>query len=292
MKSERLKAASADMAVFLLAGVLYSAAVNCFTAPNNIAPGGVTGIATLINYLLGVGVGSVSILINIPLIILSFVKLGKKFTIKTAEATVVMFAEVDLIAPLLPVYSGDRMLASIFGGLLMGAGVALIFLRGATSGGIDIAARVVQRRFPHISIGRLILAADVLVAIFAAAVYGDVESALYAVTTSFAASKVIDAAIYGAHNGKLITAVTVRGENIAKRITDTGARGVTIIKAVGAYTGEEKEFIVCAVRPNEAHRFKAIIFDEDPGAFLIVSEINEVVGEGFSSSGEASGPTL
>ena len=152
-----------DAGGYLLGSVLYALSVNIFTAPNHIAPGGVTGVSTLLNYLFQLPIGTMILVINLPLLLASWFRLGKAFTLRTAVVTLLSSLVIDGAAPFLPAFRGDTILVAVFGGVLAGTGLGLIFMRGATTGGSEIVARLLERKFHHIPIGRLILLVDALV---------------------------------------------------------------------------------------------------------------------------------
>lgn len=273
-------------ALFFLAGsVLYAVSVDMFTAPNEIAPGGLTGIGTMLNSLFGLPIGTVVLVLNIPLFIWGAVDMGWRFLGKTAAATVLVSVAIDLFAPFLPTYTGDKMLASIFGGIFMGVGLALIFIRGGTTGGTDLIARLLNRHTPQISIGKLILLVDMVVIIAAGIVYGNLESPLYAVISIFVSSKIIDALIYGTSlgTGKMMFIISDKNEEIADKIINNISRGVTKIKSVGGYSGAPREVLLCALSRSEVYKTYDVIRKIDPHAFIIVGEAGEISGEGFAS---------
>lgn len=273
-------------ALFFLAGsVLYAVSVDMFTAPNEIAPGGLTGIGTMLNSLFGLPIGTVVLVLNIPLFIWGAADMGWRFLGKTAAATVLVSVAIDIFAPFLPTYTGDKMLASIFGGIFMGVGLALIFIRGGTTGGTDLIARLLNRHTPQISIGKLILLVDMVVIIAAGIVYGNLESPLYAVISIFVSSKIIDALIYGTSlgTGKMMFIISDKNEEIAEKIINNISRGVTKIKSVGGYSGAPREVLLCALSRSEVYKTYDIIRKIDPQAFIIVGEAGEISGEGFAS---------
>lgn len=271
-------------ALFYLAGtVLYALAVNIFTAPNNVVPGGVTGVATLLNYLFGLPIGTLIFIINLPLFFLSWRFLGREFTVRTIIVTTVGAAIIDLLAPFVPPFRGDSMLVAVFGGVLAGAGLGLIYMRGATTGGSEIVARLLERRLHHIPIGRLILAVDGVVVAAAAVVYQNVESALYAMVMIFVSSSVMDALVYGSDSGKMLLVMTGREREIADDILKTMGRGVTMLNATGAYTGDERRVLLVAVRRSELYQLRTLVEEHDPEAFMIVTSTDEVLGKGFKS---------
>lgn len=267
--------------LFWIAGsVIYAIALNTFAVPNQIAPGGVSGIATLLNYKLGFPIGIAMIAINIPLFLLSWKFFGIKFVIKTGIVLVIMSVAIDVIPPFF-VYQSDRLLSSLFAGFLMGFGLSLIFLRNATSGGTDIAAKLLQIKFPHLPIGRFILLVDILVVVASVFVYGSIESGLYATIVIFISSVVIDKILYGMGSAKVILIITELPNEICDEISNKLNRGATVISCHGAYTGDEKSIVLCAASKSETAKMNKIIKSIDRNAFTIVMEAGEVIGKGF-----------
>ena len=276
-----VRRASLDGLFYLLGSILYALSVNVFTAPNQIAPGGVTGIATLVNYLTGLPIGTGILVVNLPLFVASWRFLGRDSTLRTAVVTVVSSVIIDVTAPFVPPFQGDKILTAVFGGVLAGAGLGLIFMRGATSGGSEIVARLLERRFRHIHLGRLILMVDAVVVATAAVVYRNLESALYAMILIFVSSMVMNRLIYGGDSGKMLLIMTQKEKEVANAVLETLERGVTILHAEGAYTGEPRRVLLVAVRPAQVYTLRMLVYDQDPQAFIIVVSTDEVLGEGF-----------
>lgn len=268
--------------MWIIGCILYSIGVNSFAVPNSIAQSGVTGVAVILNHLFSVPVGTVNLLLNIPLLILMWIFLGKKLVARTLWVTVLLSAALDLIAMFIPVYTGDKILASLFCGLLQGSGLGLIMITGATSGGTDIVARLVHKFFPHITIGRVVMLADAVIIAAGMLVFGSIETGLYAIIVIFVSTKVIDSMIYGTGNGKMLMVVTDKADEVSKAIISSSRRGVSIIPAVGAYTGESKNVLICVARKHEISGIIKIIKSIDDKTFIIVSEANEILGEGFN----------
>ena len=242
-----------DYIIIALGASLYAASVAVFTSKNNIAPGGLTGVSTILNYLFGLPIGAMIFLMNIPLFLWAFFKNGRGFVVKTMTGTALVSVFIDIFQAVLPFYGGNIMLAAIFGGALSGLGLGLIFARGGSTGGTDIIAVSLNKRFPHISTGRLMLLSDAVVLTAAAIVYGNIESALYAGITIFVSVRVIDAVTYGTSrgNGKLIFIISDSYDVISREIIQKLGRGVTILNGSGAYTGNSKRVLMCAARPNQ-----------------------------------------
>jgi len=276
---------AADLLIELAGCVLFAVSVLCFTAPNHIAPGGVTGVATLVNYLWQLPIGTVTFLINLPLLAAGWKFLGRTF-IQRTFVTLVMFSTVmDLATPLLPTYVGDPILAALFGGVCSGIGLALIFMRGSTTGGTDIACRLIQLRFPHLSVGKLFLIFDGIVLLLSAIVYQNIETLLYGMITIFTSSQVLDKTLYGIDSGRMLLVMSDHSREIADQIIARVGRGVTFLDGEGAYSGLERKVLLCAVRTPQYYRIKTIVNEIDPEAFLIAAEAGEILGYGFNPIG-------
>lgn len=277
-----------DYIIIALGASLYAASVAVFTSKNNIAPGGLTGVSTMLNYLFSLPIGAMIFLMNIPLFLWAFFKNGRGFVIKTMTGTALVSVFIDIFQAVLPFYGGNIMLAAIFGGALSGLGLGLIFARGGSTGGTDIIAVSLNKRFPHISTGRLMLISDAVVLTAAAIVYGNIESALYAGITIFVSVRVIDAVTYGTSrgNGKLIFIISDSYDVISREIIQKLGRGVTILNGSGAYTGNSKRVLMCAARPNQVVKITKGVKIIDKNAFIVVTTANSILGEGFYNSGK------
>ena len=273
--------------LFFVAGALIDAvAVNVFTAPNHIAPGGITGIGTMLNYLFQTPIGMVNMIINIPIIIWAIIEIGYKLVAKSIAAIIVFSVAIDTLALVLPAYDGNPFLAASFGGVLEGIGLALVFMRGSTTGGTDMIARLLGKHFRHLSMGKLMLAVDLIVIAASALVYQKLESALYAIIAIFVSTRIIDTILYGTDsgNGKLYFIISKKSDEIRRRILEDIDRGVTIIPIQGGYSGQDGEMLLCAVRRYEVAKINDIIHTADRDAFVIVGEAGEITGEGFRSA--------
>ena len=273
--------------LFFVAGALIDAvAVNVFTAPNHIAPGGITGIGTMLNYLFQTPIGMVNMIINIPIVIWAILEIGYKLVAKSIAAIIIFSVAIDTLALWLPAYDGNPFLAAIFGGVLEGIGLALVFMRGSTTGGTDMIARLLGKHFRHLSMGKLMLAVDLVVIAASALVYQKLESALYAIIAIFVSTRIIDTLLYGTDsgNGKLYFIISKKSDEIRQRILEDIDRGVTIIPIQGGYSGQDGEMLLCAVRRYEVTKINDIIHTADRDAFVIVGEAGEITGEGFRSA--------
>lgn len=260
---------------------MYAVSVNSFLAPNGIINGGFTGIATILNRLFLLPIGTAVFIMNIPLFFLAYKKLGKGFIVKTVFATFTVSFIIDYTSAFLPVYSGDRLLSSLFGAVTGGAGLALVFARNATTGGVDTAAKLIKLKHPHLSMGRIILFFDILVVGASFFVYRSVENLLYSIIVIYLSSKTIDYLLYGTGDGKLIFIVTEHSEEIKEKITKDFRRGVSVLNARGGYTDKEKSVLITAVKIQEAAFITAAVKETDPKAFSVITGADEIIGEGF-----------
>ena len=263
----------------LLGSLVAAAAYPAFLVPNNIAPGGLTGVATILNFLFHWPVGTVSLLLNIPLFIIGYRAMGRIFAFRSLIATILFSILIDIL-PIRPV-STDPLLGTLFGGVVLGAGLGLILRGGATTGGSDMVARMVHRRLPFISVGMFLFAVDCLVVLGAAVAIGT-EQALYAFINIYVCSKVIDTVMMGFSGNKACFIMTSRWEEITRRLMDEVGRGVTHLEAKGAYTGRQQPVVLCVAARQEIMSVKRIVQEEDEKAFMFITEAHEALGEGFS----------
>ena len=255
--------------ILLVVGILiYDIGTHAFVEPAQVAPGGAIGVALLINHLTNLPIGMLTMATNIPLLILAWFYLSRRFAVTTAVTTALSSAVLDLaVAPVCPVYIGDRFLCSLYGGVVIGVGMALIFLAGTTTGGSDILGYLLQKKRPQMSIGRALLLVDGVVLVISIFVFGNVDAALFGLVTLFAQTKVIDSIIYGGEVSTMATVITKRPEEIAHRVIVDLDRSATLLKAQGAYSKEDTTMLLCTVRKSQFPRLKR--------------ETSEVLGFGF-----------
>lgn len=284
--SAKAKEITLDVLFMTAGAIIYAISINCFSAPNNIAPGGVTGIATMLNYAIGTPIGVVVFLINIPIVIWAVLEIGYKLVAKTMLAITLNALAIDLVGLVAVPYHGDSIIYTLLGGVLEGLGLALVFMRGATTGGTDMVARLLNFRMRHLSMGKLMLFLDGCVILVSAFVFQSIESAVYACVFVFVSTKLIDAVLYGTDvgNGKMFFVISRKNEEIAERVLSELDRGLTFLKSRGGYLKQEGEVLFCAVRRFEVTRISAIIRETDPDAFVIVGDAGEITGEGFKAA--------
>lgn len=272
----------ADLFFLALGSALYAFAFVYFIDPQRISPGGVTGIAAVINHSLPVlPTGAIIIAINIPILTLGFLKVGGKFIFKTIFVTLLSSSFIDIFARVLPTYQGERLVAALFGGVLIGLGLAFVMLRGSTTGGTDILAKVLRLKFPYFSMGRLMLFLDGIVIIIATFSYGDLETALYSAIYLVVHSYTLDTFLYGSDTGRLLFIVTNKAEEIATALFESINRGVTLLPAKGGYKNEQRQIILCAMRSQEVDKAVKTVKKTDADAFTVVTLTGGVFGRGF-----------
>lgn len=285
--------------IWIIVGSFITAiSINVFMVPYKIAPGGVSGIATVVYYLSGgrFSVGMTMLVLNIPLFILGIRFIGKRFALRTLFSTILLSFIIDATEPVSKYFvdhflmklgqlptSPDLLLYSIFGGFLMGLGLGLVFLSGATTGGTDLAARIVNHFIPNFTMGQIILFIDTSVIIFAAMAFQSFILALYAIVTLFVSSKVIDALLEGVNFAKAVYIISDYSDQIAKEILVELDRGVTALKGKGMFTGNDKQVLLCVLQRGQLPALKEIVRSVDPKSFIILSDIREVLGEGFKT---------
>ncbi len=280
LRRNRVKEFIIDTFIFVVGGILYSVAINCFLSKNNILNGGFTGIATILNYLFQLPIGTVIFIMNIPLFFIAFKKLGVRFVLHTVWATLINSVCIDL-GVILPVYQNDLLLSSLFGGALIGLALGIIFIRNATTGGVDIIAKLVKLKFPHISMGRSILFFDIFVVILGGIIYRNFESMLYASVVIFVSAQVLDYVIFGVSRGAMILIISEQSEKLCNMILGDLDRGVTILKAQGGYSKADKDVLLCACFDNQTHKLIKKIKSADENAFFIVTQSKQILGNGF-----------
>ena len=265
-----------------LASLFYAVSfVWCFD-PNGIAFGGITGLAQIINRLFpAIPVGVTVIVLNIPLFLLGWKLIGGKLLVSSLYAMFISSVFIDLITPLYDWQPMDPLLACIFGGLLMGGSLGIVFLQGATTGGTDLAARLLKLKFKWLPMGKLLMGVDLAVIILVALFFQNLNTALYGLVALYISTLAMDGILYGLDNAKVAYIISDHNKEIADAIVHDLDRGVTILRGQGAYTGADKQVLMCAFKQREIASIKAAVKDIDPDAFLIVCNAHEVLGEGF-----------
>ena len=272
-----------DAIAVIIGSFIYSIAINTFTLPNLIVPGGIIGISTVIHYYSGFPVGTMSLILDIPLFIAAFRFIGTKSTLKILITSFIFFLMPDITGLFLPQYTEDILVAAIFGGVLGGLGLGIMILRGISTGGTDLLAQIINTRVKSISYGMMLTLIDAVVVIIAAIAFKDINSMLYAAITIYITGIVLDRIANGFDSAKLVQVITEDPTELSQQIMTQMDRGVTLLKSKGAYTGTDREMVFIVVKRYELQRLKTLIRRTDPKAFIIIGEVSEVLGEGFKT---------
>ena len=267
-------------ALLIAAGLLLATlGYRLYLIPNNVAPGGFTGIGQIVNHLLpAVGVGMVNLILNVPLFVLSLRSMGLGFGLRSLLSSVALSLLLDYLP--VPAMTDDVLLSAVFGGVLCGAGFGLVLRGHATTGGSDMLASIVHRHVPALKVSVCLFATDATVVIASGFVF-DAAAAMYALISVFVMNVVIDQVLEGPGLARSHIIITTHGNEIAERILKELDRGVTALDAKGMYSGEDRTMLLCVVSRLEAVRLRAVVFSVDPRAFVIVQNVHEALGEGF-----------
>lgn len=271
-----------DYMTITLAALIQGAAISLFLDPNQLAPGGVTGIAVILSRLTGLGTGTWILLLNIPILAIGLWKFGFRFLLSTLYCTTLVSATTTLLSPFGPV-TDDKLLAALAGSILMALGIGWVFRAGATTGGTDIVIKLLKLKLPHLRTGALFLITDACIVTSSAFVFGDINLALYAGIAVAVTSFGLDRVLYGRDGAKLIYIISDSYESITRRLLQDMDIGVTHIRGFGAYSGKEKSVIMCVVKVQMSPRVEEIVKQEDAEAFMIVTSATEIYGEGYKS---------
>ena len=273
-----------EWGLIILGAATYAVGFQFFFYPNDIIAGGVTGISTIINLLTGAPVGVVSIIINIPLFAFAWKKFGTRFMLMSLVGMALTYIFVDLFALIDFAATDDLFLAGTIGACLNGAGLGLVYRAGATTGGIDIVAMILRRRYPYINFGTFVLVLDIAIIAVFAAIYREWEAAMYAVIAMFVVTRAIDVMLYGLDTSKVCYLISEeKSTELERAITETMHRGVTRLHGEGGYTGAEREVLMCVIKKRQITDLRKIVRAVDPAAFFVVTDANDVFGNGFGN---------
>lgn len=271
-----------DLLKTILGSALFALGFDLFLVPHNMNAGGITGLAMVLVNVLGVGtVGIVTALINVPLFAIGGLKVGKKFFFGSVIGLIFSSIFIDLFT-LLPVPEVEPLIGSLYGGLLCGCGIGVVFTSGASTGGSDIVVRLIKLKWRNISVGAISMAFDLCVTILTAIVFRDVRLALYSGVTIFISGKVIDAVVYSFDYSRVALIITKKHEEIATMVAEKLDRGATYLDGEGSYSREPTKVVLTAVKRQQLADLKQLVVEIDPDAFIIVQEAHQVLGDGFS----------
>lgn len=273
--------------LIVLGSALYGFCFQAFLFPNNIVSGGVTGIAMIINAFTHWPIGMMVIVMNVPLFLIAWRHFGLDFLLGSLLGMALSSAFVDLFAVTGLVLTREPMLASIIGGVIKGFSLGMIYYYGATTGGIDIVAKLLRQRFSQLNFGTIVLILDAAIILGYALIIGNYDSAMYSVIAMFVVTKVIDLVLYGMDNSCTCHIISERSEELTKELTSGHMhRGVTILQGEGAYSHKQKHVILCVIKRNQIPELRRTIRDLDPNAFVIVTDAKNVFGRGFENIAE------
>ncbi len=266
----------------LLGCVLFALGFDLFLVPGDLNAGGITGLSMVAVHLLGVGsVGTLSMVLNLPLFIAGGLRIGKSFFWGSLLGMVASSVLIDVFT-LIPVPQMDPLLGALYGGVLCGGGLGIVFAAGASTGGSDIIVRLLKLRWQHVPIGTISMLFDLVVATLTGLVFQDLTKALYSGVVIFVSGQVIDAVVYRFDYSKVALIVTREHEAVAKAISDKLERGATYLDGEGTYTRQPTKVVLTAVKRQQVAELKALVVAIDPNAFIIVQEAHQVLGDGFS----------
>ena len=283
-KSFYAKKWSIDILMDILGGILIALGTYNFAALAQFPMAGLNGIALIFYHLWGLPIGRTALLLNIPIALICFPILGRQYFLRSVRTIIITSVIMDYLAPLFPVYTGDRMLAAICAGVLSGLGYALIYMRETSTGVADFIMLSIKALKPHFSLGKITFIMDGLIVLLGTVMVSrDIDSLIYGMIITFLLSVVVDKVMYGIDAGKMTLIVTDQAQEVADMIDQVTGRGCTFLKGEGSYSKEEKAVVMCACNNKQMYSIRSSIKKIDPKAFIIIVESNEVVGEGFKS---------
>lgn len=282
MEKKKIKNITLDLVADVVGSFLIAVGIYNFATASEFPVTGITGIAQVLYIYFGLPIGTMTTIINIPVILACVKVLGVKFIMKSIKTLLISTFFMDVVAPMLPVYEGDLMLSSICMGLFAGLGYAVIFMRDSSTGGLDFISLTIRSLKPHLSLGRIIVIVDCVVLLGCGILLGgNVDKIIYGLIATYIISVVVDKVMYGLDAGKVTLIVTEKGYDVAEKIHELTERGATLLKAVGSHTKNEKQVVMCACSYKQMHMVQKAVKEVDSTAFLVMMEANQVRGEGF-----------
>ncbi|MBE5985834.1 MAG: YitT family protein [Paenibacillaceae bacterium] len=270
-----------DLLCDLVGALLFNVGIYNFAVNAQFAPVGVSGIALILRYLFGLPMGITSIVLNIPIILVSYKLLGRGFLLRSMKSMLIFALVLDYVVPMFPAYQGNPLYASACTGIFSGLGLTLVYLRNGSTGGTDFLVMAIRKIFPHLTIGKISLVVDAVVIIAGGLVFRNVDAVILGLVSSIVTTMVIDKIMYGLGAGKLVFVVTSQEDEVACKIEEATGRGCTFLKGQGSFTKDEKNVVMCACNNSQVVSIRRAIHETDKDAFLIITDSNEVYGEGF-----------
>ena len=271
--------------LMVLGAAVQGVGVSLFLEPYGIAPGGVMGISIMISKFIPVGTGTIMILINLPLLAVSYKFLGRTFFARTLFSTLLCSAFIDFFSRFSPA-SDDKILCSVAGGALIAVSLGIIFQAGGSTGGMDIIVRFLRNAFPQLKSGTLFLILDGFICLISAVVFRNINNALYALVALAVCSRLLDFLLYGADEARLVFIFSKKSDDIMHRLLIKTNSGASFLSGEGGFTGEKTKIIMCAIKKSRYNKLEKIVKETDNNAFMIVTSANEIFGKGFKNYSE------
>lgn len=282
MDKKKIKDIALDLAADIVGSFLIAIGIYNFATASEFPVTGISGIAQVLYLYFRLPMGTMTTLLNIPIILVCARVLGVKFVMKSVKTLLISNFFMDVVAPMLPIYRGDLMLSCICMGLLSGLGYALIFLRDSSTGGLDFISLTIRALKPHLSLGKIITLVDCSVLLVCGLLMGgNVDKIIYGLIATYIVSVVVDKVMYGMDAGKVTLIVTEKGYDVAEKIHELTERGATLLKGVGSYEKTDKQVVMCACSHKQMHMVQKAVKEVDDNAFLVMMEANQVRGQGF-----------
>lgn len=282
MDKKKIKNIALDLGADIVGSFLIAIGIYNFATASEFPVTGISGIAQVLYLYFGLPIGTMTTLLNIPIILVCSKVLGVKFVMKSVKTLLISNFFMDVVAPLLPIYQGDLMLSCICMGLISGLGYALIFLRDSSTGGLDFISLTIRALKPHLSLGKIITLVDCSVLLVCGLLMGgNVDKIIYGLIATYIVSVVVDKVMYGMDAGKVTLIVTEKGYDVAEKIHELTERGATLLKGVGSYLKTDKQVVMCVCSHKQMHMVQKAVKEVDSNAFLVMMEANQVRGEGF-----------
>ena len=283
MKKELIQKYGGQLAKILLGSVVYGIGFSYFCYPNSIMAGGLTGAAMILNMLFGLPIGVMIIVMNIPLFLIAWKKLGINFILLSLVGMVASSLLVDFFNLFPFAATEEPLLGALFGGAIKGLGCGLIYSGGSSFGGVDIMAKLLRRRYPHVNFGTLLLGLDAAVLLIFALIFKQYDLTMYAIISIFVVTQIIDLLLYGPVSARLCYIISEKSEDLKNEINKQRQQGVTLLHGVGAYSGKEKQVLMCVIKRQQILEIRKLVKGIDVKAFLIVTDARDVYGTGFEN---------
>lgn len=269
-----------NILMIMVASLIYAVGISCFLDPNQLAPGGITGIAVILNRLVNIETGTLYFWLNVPIVLFGIRKFGLRFMAKTAFAIIMVSVFTNILSPV-GALTTDLLMAGAAGGILIALGIGLIFKAGATTGGTDIIVKALRQKYRHLKTGFIFLCFDIIIVSISGIVFRDLNIVFYALVTVIISGKALDYVLYGGDEAKMIYVMTERPEEIGNRLMNELEVGITYLQGKGGWKDTEKLVVFTVVPKRLGPQVEEIVKREDPDAFMIISSANEIYGEGY-----------